>query len=689
MSLKKKLIIAVLATMILMIAVNTIVIQSSTSLLSNNTKKVTSNLSKDVQSDVKGFSEHYVGTLIYHESENSKKAIQQLINDAEKRLTTISSFAEIYSGDSQSMKSLFNKFVKQDKMIRDIYLRRGNSFIHTSSNKEQSRSIDWFNGAKKLKKEKFYISKPQFDTNKKQYYISISTPVYQNNQFLGVLGMDLSLDQLSEEIANKKVGSTGYVILTDSKGTILAYKDQDLVKKKKNISSLPFFKDNKDGLITLNLDKVTYLLVTEENTGWNIFSIIPHEELLSFSETIGKNMSDSIKDAEKNTSKILSRLLLIETVIIIVLIGAAVIISISLAKYFTKPISHLVSFLQKVTNGDLSEKVAVKSKDEIGILYSSVNTMVDSLREMSKKLIQLVQKLEDDCSTLNKQVDVSSKVTETISSAMEELAKGTELLTTDMVNISTHIDSNNRFVDKMRDSINKIVEHAGKTKSITADGEQALKNMNTTIEAIVNQSVESSNIMNELNKKLHAINEITNLIYDIAEQTNLLSLNASIEAARAGEHGKGFAVVAQEVKKLAEESSNSVEKIASLVNEIQKDSEKALLNINQGKQSAIEGSKMTKESEKVFNNFFRFIDHLSNDIDEIAQASDQLCSSSESIAQSVNSIVSISEETNAGVQEVTSTSEEQNRAIHEVRAISESLHALSKELKSMLQHYKL
>lgn len=345
--------------------------------------------------------------------------------------------------------------------------------------------------------------------------------------------------------------------------------------------------------------------------------------------------------------------------------------------------------MEKVASGDLTEKMAIKTKDEIGTLFQSVNRMIDSLKGMTSRIISLIHEVEKDANFLNEQAAASSNIANTVSSAMDEVAKGSEQLSADMVNISANVETNNQSVDGMSATIEKIVEHSRSTKTVIEDGQTSMENMSQKIDSIVLQSSESTNIMKELDRKLQYINDITALIHSIAEQTNLLALNASIEAARAGDHGKGFAVVAQEVKKLAEQSSNSVEQISELITEIHSDSQKALYNMDLGRQSAVEGAKMTKETEQSFLNIFQFIDHLAGDIDEIAEASKKLFSSSESISSSIDSIVSISEETTAGVEEVASTSEEQKQAALELQTISESLRGLTVELKQSIEHFKL
>ena len=216
-----------------------------------------------------------------------------------------------------------------------------------------------------------------------------------------------------------------------------------------------------------------------------------------------------------------------------------------------------------------------------------------------------------------------------------------------------------------------------------------MANLSTKMIHISNQANESTSIMKSLDSKLQTISDITMLIHSISEQTNLLSLNASIEAARAGEHGRSFTVVAQEVKKLADQSSHSVEKISTLIQDIQSSSSKALFNIEQGKRIANQGAELSKETEKSINQIYQFISNLAVDIEEIAAANDILNQSSDSISHSVDSVVSISEQTSAGVQEVASTSDENKRSVESVKEISKNLKVLTNELRLHISHFQI
>lgn len=695
MSLRKKLIVGILSTLVVVIAVSSLFAQIAIHSLSNHSESLTTGLSNDVNKDVNGFSEHYAGTLIYHETENVKKSVQTLISRAESDLTNISSFNDLYSGDSAKLGSLFEKFISQNPIVQHVYLgTEGKNFTIEPRPQGLSEDYDptirpWYEPAKKLKKGEFHLTDVYLDGTGASYMLTISTPVFRNNEFYGVLGLDISLSALTADVATKKIGSSGYVVMTDQAGSLISYKDVAAVANNDNISSLPIFKELKGDKVFLDTDQVTYVADVEETTGWNIYSVIPKAEVNSFTETISENMSTRIKHAEKESSTILSTLLIVQIVIIVILLVVSIIISWFFASYFINPIKKLSLFLEKVAAGDLTEKISTKSKDEIGTLFTSVNRMIDSLKDMTNRIFGLIREVERDSKALNDQAIVSSHVATTVSSAMGDVATGSEQLSADMVNISMNVEDNNHSVKSMSETIEKIVGHSMSTKNIIRDGQTSMENMSKKINSIVDQSSESANIMKELDRKLQTINDITALIHDISEQTNLLALNASIEAARAGEHGKGFAVVAQEVKKLAEQSGNSVGKISSLISEIHSDSEKALLNMELGKQSAVEGANMTKATETSFRNIFKFIDYLAEDVDEIASASKKLFGSSQSISSSIDSIMAISEQTTAGVQEVASTSVEQKQAVNKLQTISENLQSLTVELRKSIEHFRL
>lgn len=695
MSLKTKLVVGVLSTMILIIAVSTGFTFISFNLFSENSKDLTNGLASDAQRDVSGFAEHYAGTLTYHETKNVKSSIEDILARAKSDLSTIASFNEVYGENPTELASLFEKIASQNELITNMYLgTEEKQFIIYPTDYPLPDGYDpttrpWYTPMKSGEQEKFFITDAYLDAGTDNYMITVSYPIYRDNQLFGVLGADLTLEKITSSIADTKVGNTGYIILTDKEGSLIAYKDKDLVLKNDNISSLPIFKEKNEGNIYLDIDQVTYVSDKVEETGWQIFAVMGQDEVASFSEQISQNMNKRIADAEIEQSATFNKMMYTQIGIAIVLLLISVVVTIIFARYFVGPIKKLAVFLKDVAEGNLTRKMEVHTKDEIGVLFTAVNHMIDSLREMANKMVHLIAETEKDANVLNDQANISAHVSHTVSTAMSEVASGSEQLAADMVNISTHVENNNHAVTAMSERINMIVKHAQETRAITSEGQQAMTNMNNKISSIVSQSVDSTSIMKELDRKLQDINDITTLIYDISEQTNLLSLNASIEAARAGEQGRGFAVVAQEVKKLAEQSGASVEKIASLITEIQEDSARALKNIDLGRKSAVEGAEMVVHTAESYKKMFSFIESLAKDIDEIAAASETLAESSLSISNSVDSVVAISEQTSAGVEEVTSITEEQKLSVEQVKQISENISKLTVNLQELIKHFKV
>lgn len=693
MSLKLKLIISVLLTILTTLSICTFFTYISVQSFTKNSESLTKGLSKDVQRDVSGFAGHYAGTLTYHENVNVATKITNLINNGKTVLQAAAQFDEIYSSNTSDKDILFQKLSKENSVIHSFFISTINqpSYVFSPNSKTPADSIKnqlWYEPATKLKKNAFRISNAYLHENK-NYYITISTPLYKDDTFFGVIACEIALQDLLNHISQTKVGETGYVILTNSDGVLLAYKDQNLVHNKQNISTLPIFKEKRNNTTFLDNEKISYVSQIDKETGWEIYSIISQKEIQSFSETISKNMSSRITEAEKDTKDVFSRLFTIQVIVICVVASTAIVISLLFSRYFINPINQLSTFMHTVAIGDLSKTMPKRANDELGSLFTSVNQMITNFRKMVCKIHVLVKQAENDSIFLNNQSSVSSTATEVVSATMLQVLQGSEKLADEMINITHNVESNVAAVQMMSNNIDTIVNRSQETKQTTSQGKIALENLNKTMNHISDQATESSNIMKELDRKLQTINEISSLIHGLSEQTNLLALNASIEAARAGEHGRGFSVVAQEVKKLAVQSSESVDEIAAIIYEIQEDSSKALQNIEQGNIFAREGAQLSKETERILLQTIQFMNHLSNDIEEIAVANDLLNNSSQSISFSVDSVVAVSEQTNKGVQDVTNTSTEQQHSIEEVQQISTNLRILTKELKDSIDRFQI
>src|SRR5699024_5054819 len=195
--------------------------------------------------------------------------------------------------------------------------------------------------------------------------------------------------------------------------------------------------------------------------------------------------------------------------------------------------------------------------------------------------------------------------------------------------------------------------------------------------------------MNELRTKSDEINNIITIITDISEQTNLLALNASIEAAHAGEQGKGFAVVAQEIRRLAEQSTEATHQISNLVREIQTETLGAVDHTNTSLDTIKEGSAIVKEAG---NKYYEIRDSSAEVVTDIHDMSETMTTISLEVENIVNAMTNIEKISTQNVDEalnVISLSEEQTAGIEEMTASMETLSSMAEQLNKRTQQFKL
>ncbi|KQX68092.1 methyl-accepting chemotaxis protein [Paenibacillus sp. Root444D2] len=339
--------------------------------------------------------------------------------------------------------------------------------------------------------------------------------------------------------------------------------------------------------------------------------------------------------------------------------------------------------------GDLTTRLSVTSKDEIGEIASSLNAMLDSLLAMvldisqaSKHVFQSSEKL-----TLNTQETTTSTVE--IARSIEGIQQGATTSVQNTLDGARAIEEMAKGVQRIAESANELSESAGDTESEAIESfghmEQAQQQMHS-----IDDSLKSSlNIVTKLSERSSHIEKIVGAIMEIANQTNLLSLNASIEAARAGEHGKGFSVVASEIRKLAEGSASSASEISDLLKQIRSDSTETVKAMHRVSEEVVLGNQKVLYARDSFQKILHSAKGISVQIQELSAVSEQMAAGSEEISASVSEMAHVSQESLNGVKIVNDKTIIQTNLVKEVSSLSDSLSKEAEKMERIIQKFKV
>jgi methyl-accepting chemotaxis protein len=319
------------------------------------------------------------------------------------------------------------------------------------------------------------------------------------------------------------------------------------------------------------------------------------------------------------------------------------------------PINEAVGALKLLSEGDLTVKIKSDFKGDHQKIKDSINQVVSSLHEAMVGVSE----------ASNATASASSE----ISSSAEEMAAGAQEQSSQTTEIARGIEQMTKTIIETANNVTRVSESAKKSGSIAKHGGKVVNDtiigMNKIAEVVLN----AAEIVKKLGDSSDKIGEIIQVIDDIADQTNLLALNAAIEAARAGEHGRGFAVVADEVRKLAERTTKATKEIASMINQIQKDTNHAVESIEQGTDEVNSGKELAQKAGDALGEIITSSSEVVDNIAQVAAASEEQSTAAEQISRNIDSMSSIAQESAVGVQQIAKATEDLNRLADNLQSL--------------------
>ncbi|KUO64036.1 MAG: hypothetical protein APF84_07950 [Gracilibacter sp. BRH_c7a] len=406
--------------------------------------------------------------------------------------------------------------------------------------------------------------------------------------------------------------------------------------------------------------------------------------------------AQSITDINDSLSAITASLSSLIKKSVIILFGVlflSIFLSLLISNRITKPIKILMEKSEQAANGNLkivdNKMINQNSADEIGHLSASFNIMINNLVRLITNVSNSSQNLAAASQELSASAEQSAQATSQVASSISETAAYTTKQSELVDNALTLLEEVSSGIHQINSTAQIIAQKAQNSAQASNNGSDQITFANEQMRAIEKSVKYLAEVITKLGDQSQEIGEIVDAISGIAGQTNLLALNAAIEAARAGEQGRGFAVVAEEVRKLAEQSQGASNKIADLIDQIQKDTKKAVAAMGIGTEEVTKGIEVMHHAELSFEEISGSVSEVLNQVEGATTLMQNISSQSEKLLISVRDIDTISKEIAGQAQTASAATQEQTASDEEIASSSENLAQMAQDLQKVLNKFKV
>jgi len=538
-----------------------------------------------------------------------------------------------------------------------------------------------------------YVSDP-FATRiagTQEMIITMSVPVIANGEFYGVVGLDMNLAFLQKMMDDK--GSrqfSGTTSVITNTGTLAGVSDRpDLAGKQ--LATVDFHSEQDLDLIRRGQevqvatgDAIALympLSVGNPDTPWAVKLMVP--------------LNEYAHAAAAETWKMM--------VIALVFVGIAFI----LLRYITGetigPLSQVLDLAASLAQGDLTGRLNMARKDEIGSLADALDRSCDSLAKMIREITsnaEIQASASQGMSTVSSQLASASEEmrtqVESVAGATEEMSASINSMASAAEEMSVNIQSVSATAEQMSQNMNSIASSIEQMSTSIEDVAVSAKDGSIIAKQAMEMSVTASQTMSVLGKAAKEIGEVTNLIKQIADQTNLLALNATIEAASAGDAGRGFAVVANEIKELARQSGRAANEIAQRVRGVQGNTGSAveaiagITDIIQRMNESSAGiSKSVEEQTGTALEISDSVQQATAGITNIAASIAEMARGANDVSKSAAESARVVTEVSANIQGLSRAADESNAGAQQVSETSSELARISAQLRDLAGNFKV
>ena len=468
------------------------------------------------------------------------------------------------------------------------------------------------------------MTAPYIDMSTKKLVISFVAPAQRNGTFIGVLGTDVLLDDIVATVLGIKLAGEGYAILIGKDGQVLVHRDAARVTK----PAAELAPELKPELLSALAKSGEMREITLDNSA----------KYLAVHAIAGTDLYLALAVDKRVALAPLDSLLWQALIALVVILLVVVPLSGLVLGRMLRSIRHIHDRMVEIANGggDLTRKIEIDGRDEVAETAEAFNRFLDQLRAMFGRIDAESDQLTAGVKDIHGVVDLLSEDSQRLAELTAENAASIEEIT---VSIS-HIADNSHDAEQLIKGMDALsLASVIAVRGVADEASQSAKD----VEAL-------SSMLDGLNRRAGEISGIIRVIKDIADQTNLLALNAAIEAARAGEQGRGFAVVADEVRKLAERTSQATEEITGMIEGVGGETRQAVENMESTLDAVRGGAQHSTEAAEKITAIRQGMGDVVAKIEEIALSTKEQLSATTSMAQAAERITNQTHHSDSALQ---------------------------------------